>query len=68
MMNLSERTGMAAFMFITRDHALDTQPTGYMNTDGVLRFFVEILGMSAPEISRKFESWNSSLVNSECHK
>ncbi|KAF6742547.1 hypothetical protein DFP72DRAFT_860399 [Ephemerocybe angulata] len=58
--NLSERTGCAAFAFLTGEHALDTMVPGWVNTPGVLRFFVEVLNLSAAELSKKFEMWQKT--------
>ncbi|KAF6751974.1 hypothetical protein DFP72DRAFT_1070675 [Ephemerocybe angulata] len=47
-----------AFYFATRNHSLDTMIPTWMATEGILQFFVEVLGISGAELSKQFDAWN----------
>lgn len=53
-------------MIVGRDHSLDNTISSWLCTDGVLRFFVECLGISAPELSKQFDAWCVARINREC--
>lgn len=57
-LNLHERTGVRAFAIFSRGNPDDTALPYCVDSDGALDFFVQVLGLSAADVMRKFEQWN----------
>ncbi|KIM39046.1 hypothetical protein M413DRAFT_67836 [Hebeloma cylindrosporum] len=55
--NLSERTGSTAFTFVTRGHINDSTTPSFIDSDGALSFFTEVLNLDPNEVAGKFELW-----------
>jgi len=58
--NLSERTGSASFTFVTRGHINDTTTPAFIESDGALAFFNQVLGLDPSEVAGRFELWATS--------
>jgi len=64
--NLAERTGSASFTFVTRGHINDTTAPTFIESDGALAFFKEVLDLDPNEVAGKFELWAMSRKKCEC--
>jgi len=66
--NLSERTGSASFTFVTCGHINDTTAPAFIESDGALNFFKEVLGLDPNEVAGRFELWATSQTKCESLK
>jgi hypothetical protein len=55
--NLSERTGVCAFVFFTRTHIHDSAIPTWADSDDATAFVSEVLDLEPMDLLAKFEQW-----------
>jgi len=49
-----------AFTFVTRGHINDSTTPSFIDSDGALSFFTEVLDLDPSKVAGKFELWATS--------